>query len=376
MGSPLLWVVAGFVLVLLVGVFYLIFRLFRQGAGQSQSQILSQTIQQRLDQLQNQLRVNLDGNAQLFQQQLSNLTTQVDDRLGHSAKLGMESSKNINDRLDTAAKVFGELQNKLGKLEEANEKIFNVGRDISSLQEILKKPKARGSLGEFFLADLLGEMLPHNRFELQYRFKNNEIVDAVIHIGDSILAIDSKFPLDNFQRLLERDKVEDRIPFKKMFVQDVKKHIDAIAKKYIQPAEGTFDFAFMYIMAENVFYEVITGDEDSSAELTLQEYALKKRIILVSPNSFYAYLAVLMQALRGERLQKNIHQIITQIRQLTIELGKFRSDFDKIGHHLHNLRTSYEASEKHLERYQDRLEKIHEEEIALEGRGEVRLIAK
>lgn len=353
---------------LLVLVFYLLFR-------QSGNRHESTRLEQRLDNLQSQLRINLDGNTQLIQQQVGILTKQIDERLGQSTKQAGDTSKQINERLDNAAKVFGDLQKSLGKLHESNEKIYNVGKDINSLQEILRSPKARGSLGEFFLADLLSEMLPRERYELQYRFKNNEQVDAIIRLGDFVLPIDSKFPLENFKRLVECKEEEKRIALKKVFTSDVKKHIDSISKKYIQPEEGTFDFAFMYIMAENVFYEVITRDDELGQEESLQAYAMKKRIITVSPNSFYAYLMALTHALRGERMQKNIFEIVTHIRHLGVELNKFRDDFERIGHHLNNLRSSYESSEKRLNRYQERMEKIQEDESLADSKKPIKLIS-
>lgn len=302
------------------------------------------TFQQRIDALQNQLRINLDGNAQL-----------------------------LGQRLDNAAKVFGDLQNRLGKLSEANEKIYAIGKDLSSLHDILKRPKARGALGEFFLADILSELLPQDRYEIQHRFKSNEQVDAVVKIGERILSVDSKFPLENFRRLIEASP-DQKETCKKQFVVDVKRHIDSIARKYIQPAEGTFDFAFMYIHSENVFYEIILRDEGLGEGESLQEYAQKKRVIPVSPNSFYAYLGALLYALRGERLQKNVHEILSQMRSLVVDMERFADDFRKIGVHLNNLRGSYDDADKRLNRYQDRLGKIQGMESGLEERPEIKLV--
>lgn len=370
-------VLASFIVMglVLVGLLALVFSLLhRSSQGRSESQNLLNGLEQRLNNLQGQLRLNLDGNTQIFQQQVGILTQQINDRLGQSNKQASESSKQVNERLDNAAKVFGDLQNKLGKLDEAHDKIYTVGKDIASLQEILKRPKARGSLGEFFLADLLGEMLPRERYELQYRFKNNEAVDAIIRTGNQLISIDSKFPLENFKRMIEVKEEVLKASYKKQFVIDVKKHIDSIAKKYIQPEEGTFDFAFMYIMAENVYYEIITRDEDAGAEESLHAYSLKKRVIPVSPNSFYAYLGAMMHALRGERMEKNVFEMVSQIRHLAVELGKFRDDFEKIGYHLNNLRASYETSEKRLNRYQDSIEKMENTEGVIEARP-VKLIS-
>ncbi|MBX7148638.1 DNA recombination protein RmuC [bacterium] len=350
-------------LILVAALFFFITRNKQDDSKASETQALFLSLQNRLDNLTGQLGTSLDGTRSSLIEQLAGMTNQLNTRLNESTNQTQTSTQQVNTRLDNAAKVIGDLQNKLGMLEEANQRIFNVGKDIASLQEILKKPKARGSLGEFFLADLLSEMLPQNSFKLQHRFKNGEIVDAAINVGDYILSIDSKFPLDNFQKIILAPTDAEKIASKKLFVQDVKKHVDAIAKKYIQPEEGTMDFAFLYIMAENVFYELIIKDDDLGQAESLQQYALRKRVIPVSPNSFYAYLGSIMQALRGQKMQENIHDVITQIRQMVIELGKFRDDFDKIGHHLGNLRSSYEASEKRLNRYQEKIEKIN----ALDG---------
>lgn len=354
----------------------LVFLFVRQAGGQRQredSQMLASNLQQRIDQLQSHLRVNLDGNTQLIQQQMGLLTQQLDERLNQGIKSSADTTKQVNDRLDNAARVIGELQNRLGKLNEANEKIYNVGKDISSLQEILRNPKSRGAVGELLLGNLLAEMLPREHFELQYGFKSNEKVDAVVKVGDRLVPIDSKFPLENFKRLVGTQDEAEKKSLKKMFLSDVKKHIDAISKKYILPAEGTFDFGFMYIPAENVFYEVVIRDSEDETE-SLQAYALRKRVIPVSPNSFYAYLGALMHALRGERMQKNIVEITAQIRHLSVELGRFKDDFEKIGFHLNNLKNSYESAEKRFGRYQDRLERINEAELADSNERPVKLI--
>lgn len=338
---------------------------------QQQTRVLQQTI----DQLNNQLRLNLDGNTQLIQRQIEGMTKDVGDRLIHTSKVSNDANQQIHTRLDHAAKLFSELQNKLGKFEEANQRIYEVGKDIASLQEILKQPKARGSLGEFFLADLLAEMLPRERFELQYRFANNEVVDAIIRLGNHILSIDSKFPLDNFRRFLECPDEAQKMALKKNFLSDTRRHIDAVSKKYIQPAEHTFDFALMYVMAENVFYELLIREEGQ--EVSLQEYALKKRVILVSPNSFYAYLGALTQALRGERMQQEIREFAAGLSHLVIEIEKFRGDFDKIGFHLGHLKTSYEVAEKRLNRYEDRLERLHSfDQAEVERKPPIKLIVE
>lgn len=364
-------------LALLVAVW---FKLNRLQEKDNTSDPLFLSLQQKIDTLQGQIHQNLTQSQTALQGQFSEFSKHVEKRLQSSQEMSLDSSKNVNERLDRAAKFFSELQHSLGKLDEANSKIYEVGKDISSLQEILQNPKSRGSMGEMILSQLLGDMLPKSNFDLQYSFKNNEKVDAIIKLADQIIPIDAKFPLENFKRLTKAPTDEEKGKLKKAFVSDVKKHIDAISRKYIQPDEGTVDFAFMYIPAENVFYEVIIGDLEGSSVESLESYAFKKRIIPVSPNSFYAYLRALMQALRGEKVQKNIHTILNQIRQLVIEFGKMKEDFAKVGYHLNHLTGSFQVAEKRLNRFEDKLERAQEmDEALLEGDSPdkpVRLLAK
>ncbi|HBF12092.1 MAG TPA: hypothetical protein DDW49_01670 [Deltaproteobacteria bacterium] len=366
-------ILGGLVVVFGLGFFFSLFRKPPAIPPQDLSpQFLS--LQQHIAELQSQMQQNVTHNNQFIHQQLGQVSQQVQERLGQTVKASTDMTQSLNERMDNAARVFGDLQNRLGKLGEANEKIFNLGKDISSLQEILRNPKARGGLGEIILERVLAEMFPRDRFEVQYSFKNNEKVDAVIKLGDHLLPIDSKFPLENFKRILATEDETEKIRNKKMFCVDVKKHIDAIARKYILPDEGTFDFAFMYIPSENIFYEVIIRDDDLSQEESLHAYALKKRVIPVSPNGFYAYLGALMHALRGENMQKNILEITSQIRQLSVELDRFKGDFEKVGFHLNNLKTSYESAEKRLGRYSDKMQGI-DEVGAFEPQAQVKLIS-
>ena len=311
-------------------------------------------MQQQIDQLRVQLSQALDNNAQLVQQQLGQVLGNVNERLKENGEILERTHQSLGERLDNAARVVGNVQKSLGGLEEANRKIYDVGKDIASLQEILRAPKLRGGLGEFFLEDLLGQILPPQHFVIQHAFKSGERVDAVIKLGSSLVPVDSKFPLENFKRTLEAASDDERSRSKRQFVSDVKKHVDAIAGKYILPDEGTYDFALMYIPAENVYYETIIKD-DSEGERNLSQYALSKRVVPVSPNSFYAYLQAIVLGLKGMKVEERAKEIIQYLSRLEGDFTKFRDDFSLLGKHLGHAQTSYQSTEKRLEQFGQRL---------------------
>jgi DNA recombination protein RmuC len=211
-------------------------------------------MQQQIGELRTQFGQVLDSNAQSIQQQLGQMLNHVNERLKENAEVLNKTQQSLGERLDNAARVVGNVQRSLGGLEEANRKIYEVGKDIASLQEILRAPKLRGGLGEFLLEDLLAQILPAEHFVMQHRFQSGEKVDAVIKLGPSLVPVDAKFPLENFKRIVDAANDDEKSRAKKQFIADVKKHIDAIATKYIVPDEGTYDFALMYIPAENVYY--------------------------------------------------------------------------------------------------------------------------
>lgn len=311
-------------------------------------------MQQQIAQLRVQLSQALDNHTQLVQQQLGQVLGNVNERLKENGEILERTQQNLGERLDNAARVVGSVQKSLGGLEEANRKIYDVGKDIASLQEILRAPKLRGGLGEFFLEDLLAQILPPQHFVIQHAFKSGERVDAVIKLGSSLVPVDSKFPLENFKRMLEAANDDERSRAKRQFVGDVKKHVDAIAGKYILPDEGTYDFALMYIPAENVYYETIIKD-DSEGERNLSQYALSQRVVPVSPNSFYAYLQAIVLGLKGMKVEEHAKEIIQYLSRLRGDFAKFRDDFGLLGKHLGHAQTSYQTTEKRLEQFGQRL---------------------
>ncbi len=287
---------------------------------------------------------------------LSKNTELILKQLNESAKVQQMVSNNMGERLDSAAKVFGDVKKSLGSLDEKTQQIYEVGKDIASLQEILRVPKMRGGLGELFLESLLEQIMPRKDFyELQYCFKTGERVDAVIKIGNRLVPVDSKFPLESFKRFVDVQTDEEKRRAKKEFIKAVNTHIDDIAAKYILPDEGTYDFALMYIPAENVYYETIIKDEGFGEEKSIFSHAISKKVIPVSPNSFYAYLQVIILGMKGLKVEEKAQEVIKMLITLKGSLGKFTEDFEVMGTHIDNMKSSYERAVKSLDKFEDKL---------------------
>lgn len=307
------------------------------------------------------LERQLQHTTQTVLQQLNAVTKQVNDRLRESTQQQQQSQQTIGERLDTAARAYAVVTNKLSQLEEANKRIYDVGKDIASLQEILRSPKLRGTIGELFLGNLLSQILPPNHYEEQHRFQSGEVVDAVVKLRDNMLVpVDAKFPLENFQKMLSADDAE-RETLRKMFVNDVKKHIDKIAKQYILPDEGTLSIALMYIPAENVYYEtIVKGIEEND----LVHYAHSKNVIPVSPNSFYVYLQTILLGLRGMQIESSAREMMQNLSRLKGDLERFNGDYLLVGKHLTNASRAFDDSRKRLEKFDTKFERVAQVELA------------
>ncbi|MBI3342823.1 DNA recombination protein RmuC [Candidatus Gottesmanbacteria bacterium] len=245
---------------------------------------------------------------------------------GDVAKLLQENTKQLNERLDTAAHVIGDLKKNLGEMSE-------VGRGIRSLQEFLQSPKLRGNIGEQVLQDMIGQTFPKNSFHLQYSFKSGVKVDAVLKTDAGLLCIDSKFPMENFNAMHKGETDVERNRAKREFLADIKKHVSDISKKYILPEEGTMDFALMYIPSEAVYYEIANMNE-------LMEYARKQRVYPVSPNTLYAHLQVLLLSFQGKDLEQKSKQVFQLLRAIQKDYGKVEENLGVLGRHVNNAYNS------------------------------------
>lgn len=315
-------------------------------------------LQQQLDGLRAQLTQSLSGQGALLGQQIAQLTTQVNERLREGGDRLERSQHTLGERLDNAARVVGDVQRGLGELREATAKVYEVGRDVASLQDILRAPKLRGGLGEFLLGDLLAQVLPAAHYTIQHEFRGGERVDAVVRLGGGLVPVDAKFPLEDFRRLLQAADGDERTKSKRAFAARVRKHVDDIAAKYIRPDEGTFDFALMYVPAENVYYETIVRDDDLGDERALASYALERHVVPVSPNSFYAYLQAIVLGLRGLRIEARAEEVMGHLARLGSELGRLRDDFRLVGKHFGNAQQAYASADKRLDRLGTKLTTI------------------
>lgn len=246
---------------------------------------------------------------------------------------------------------FERLARDLGELNRASQQMMEVGKTITNLENLLRPPQLRGGMGETLLAELLSQILP-GHFELQHRFRSGERVDAVIRLGNRLAPVDAKFPLESFRRLAESRDAELAKKERKAFIRTLKAHVDSIAQKYILPDEGTYDFALMYIPAENVYYETVLKDEEGEG---LYPYALQKRVIPVSPNSFYAYLQVIIHGLKGLHIEEKAREIVDYLSRLRADEDRFRQDFEILGTHIENARKKYEDAQRKLVRFEDKL---------------------
>lgn len=338
------------VIIIAVLIFIILKRQFTIQTGQDSQSLL--LMQQQVEALRTDVRANLQQITESVNQQLSSVTQQIQTQ-----------TSNVGSRLDNAARVIGDVQKNLGELGQATKEIKELGQNVSKLEELLRAPKLRGGLGEYLLEDLLKQVLPSGHFEMQYHFRNGQTVDAVIRTSDRMVPIDSKFPLENFRKMMTASQDSEKKTFQKVFLNDVKKHIDSIASKYILPDEGTFPFALMYIPAENIYYEVIIKDEGLAEGSGVYNYSIEKKVIPVSPNSFYAYLQVIALGLRGMYIEQSAKEIFNNLSRLQGDIIKVREVFDILGTHLDNARKKYEDADKKLSNFEGKLENIAEHSI-------------
>jgi DNA recombination protein RmuC len=308
----------------------------------------------RLDGRNADIDRRLVGMTETMDRRFAELDTKVDRRLG-------DLDTKVDHRLAGMSETSSKIHERLGKVDEATAQMNERAKEFQRFEQLLRPPKARGGVGEQLLANLLADMLPAARFDLQHGFRTGERVDAVIRLDDALIPVDAKFPLDNFQRFVEADDDVAREHHAKAFSRDVKSHVDAIAQKYIRPDEGTYEFALMYLPAEAVYYELVCNRIGGDANPL--SYAQERKVIPVSPSTFHAYLLVLVQGFRGLQIEQHAHEVMTYVADLSRDFARFKADFDVVGKHLGNAQTKYGESERRLSRFETKLERAAESEL-------------
>lgn len=291
----------------------------------------------------------------LILEQINHLHNTVDRKIGESAQNVRES---MQVQLSESAKMIRDVTAGLTKLDETNRQVVSFADQLQSLQDILKNPKHRGILGEYYLETLLKNVLAPGQYQMQYKFIDGDIVDAVVFVKEKIIPIDSKFSLENYNRFInEKDQVEKE-KLEKVFENDLKLRIQETAK-YVRPGEGTMDFAFMFIPHEAIYYDLLTKKIGSSEEDSLiQRAASKYKVIIVSPTSFLAYLQTVLQGLKALQIEETAKDIIKRVEDLGNHLKKFEEYHDKLGSSLSTVVNHYNNSGKELKKVDKDIMKI------------------
>ena len=290
------------------------------------------------------------------------LQTQLES-LREQVRSSLEGGRlEIDRRLQETNRTVGEVRRGLGEVDRQVQSVTQVARDLRGLQELLRSPKVRGGMGEHLLAELLAQVLPQAHFSLQYEFRGGERVDAVLRIGDGLVPVDAKFPLENFHRLRQAghdgDDESERTA-RRTFRADIRRHVDAIASRYIRPGEGTYEFAMMYLPAEAVYQELISQQADDG--LDLFHYALSRQVVPVSPQSFYAYLQVIVLGMRGLTIESRAREIMNRLGEIGNRLDRFTESFELVNRHLGNAQRQSDEATKRLVRLEGAITDLTQE---------------
>jgi len=306
--------------ILVVGILAVIFLLLRQKSSGSDEKM--GVLMEHLSQLSSQngeLRQELD-------RKLSETNRTAQEQFGQTTRI-------VQNITSQSARLIADVTEKLTKLDETNRQVVNFSAQLQNLQDILKNPKQRGVLGEYYLEETLKNVLPPNSYQMQYAFKDGTIIDAVVFVKDKIIPIDAKFSLENYEKILNSSDSESRKRFEQQFKQDLKNRINETAK-YVKPEEKTMEFAFMFIPSEAIYYDLLVNSVGTVKVNTrdLIEYAFRdKKVIIVSPTSFLAYLQTVLQGLKAMQIEEKAKEIKVNIEKLARHLSSYEDFLKKLG---------------------------------------------
>ncbi len=289
-----------------------------------------------------------DPSFLILSQRMDSLMQEINNQLERSRQSSERSVQNVFSQVQSFTKGMTELR-------ETVHQVRDSVKDVSSFQEMFRSPKLRGTWGELTLESILKEYFPRGGYQTQFSFSNGEIVDAVLKLpNDLLLPIDSKFSWENFKKMTESESETGRTTFRKLFLSDIKKRIDEIATKYILPSENTVDMALMYMPAESIYYEVIQNLKDDD----VSEYARKRKVYIVSPNTLYITLSAVIHWFKDIQLQRQTRDIMKRLEVVIKDAGTLASDFQKLGDHLSDASSAYERTDKRLGLLVDRTQKV------------------
>jgi DNA recombination protein RmuC len=309
-------------------------------------------------------RAKPDATSNLLKQDLTELSRNVNNLSEKMTENMRASNDSVHKQFAASAKLIADITEKLTKLDETNKGVLTATDKLEDLQNILLNPKHRGNFGEFQLNSVLENFFPPNQWEAQYKFKDGETVDAILRLADGkILPIDSKFSLENYQRMINEKNPTRKKEFAKMVKNDLKKRIDETAK-YVRPAEGTMDFAFMFIPSEALYYDALVASVGDINSRDLIEYAYReKKVMIVSPTTFVAYLQTVLQGLRGMEITKQAEEIRKRVGKLGEHISKYDAYMNKLG-------TSLSATVGHFNTAHKELKKIDKDVVKIAGGDE------
>jgi DNA recombination protein RmuC len=290
-----------------------------------------------------------DTGLKLILQQMNELSRVVDSKIGESTR---QMNDSVRHQLGESANLIREVTIGLTKLDETNRQVVSFADQLQNLQDILKNPKQRGILGEYYLETLLKNVLAPSQYQMQYGFKNGEIVDAVVFVKDKIIPVDSKFSLENYNRMIETTDKTEKERLEKLFVNDLKLRITETAK-YIRPDEGTMDFAFMFIPHEAIYYDLLINKIGAVLEDTenlIQRAAGKYKVIIVSPTSFLAYLQTVLQGLKAMQIEETTKDIIKRVGEIGVHMKKYEEYHNKLGASLGTVVNHFNSSSKEFKK--------------------------
>ncbi len=309
----------------------------------------------------------------MMQQQIQELSRTLDIKLTEANKSMQEGSRmQFRESRELIQDINREMNEQLRnvvqkttEVSESSKQVFLVADQLKELQSILKNPKQRGILGEYYLETVLQNVLPPESFKMQYAFNDGEIVDAAVFVKGKVIPIDSKFSLDNYNRLVESAEGADKVNFEKAFLNDLKLRITETAK-YIRPSENTMDFAFMFIPHEGIYYDLLSNKVGAGEENLIQRAAGKYKVIIVSPTSFLAYLQTVLQGLKALEIEEKAQDIIKNVEKLTGHIAKYEDYYNKLGAALGTTVNHYNAGYKELGKLDKDILKITGETAGIE----------